>query len=143
MSGLTLSEIRDALADQIADYLGDGTNVRAYPVDCPPPSVLIEFDSGDAIDYFLTFGSSGLAEVRFSLVLQVGGSDPVSAGRRLDDYLSVGTGNGRSLIDAVMSNRTLGLTGCDVVVTSCEPDSQSITARVGVTVHISKQGAAV
>ena len=142
VSGLTLGDIRNALAATITAGVDRQTNVYAYAVGDPKlPAITIEPDSGDYVDYWLTFGSAGLAAVRLVLVLEPGGNDPVSAGIALDDYLSAGTGNGSSVIDAVLADRTLGLAGCDCVITSATVDAAIITARLSVIVHIAKTGA--
>lgn len=140
MSGLTLADIREALADQIRSNVDRQITVATYPTDVPPPSVMLEADN-DYVDYWLSFGSSGVAAVRFVLVVEPGGTDPKSAAIALDDFLSAGTGNGSSLVDAVMADTTLGLTGCNAVLTTVTVDPLTITARLSVTVHISKTGA--
>ena len=66
----------------------------------------------------------------------------MSAGIALDDYLSAGTGNGSSVIDAVLADRTLGLAGCDCVITSATVDATTVTARLSVSVTVNKIGAA-
>ena len=143
MSGLTLGDIRNALAATITAGVDRQTNVYAYPVGDPKlPCITIEPDSGDYVDYWLTFGAAGLAAVRMVLVLEPGGNDPVSAGIALDDYLSAGTGNGSSVIDAVLADRTLGLAGCDCVITSATVDATTVTARLSVSVTVNKIGAA-
>lgn len=144
MSGLTLRDIREALAQTITAGISRQTNVYPYGVGDPKfPAITIEPDSGDYVDYWLTFGSAGLAAVRLVLVLEPGGNDPVSAGIALDDYLSAGTGNGSSVIDAVLADRTLGLAGCDCVITSASVDATTVTARLSVSVTVNKIGAAV
>ena len=143
MSGLTLGDIRNALAATITNGVDRQTNVYPYPVGDPKlPCITIEPDTGDYVDYWLTFGSAGLAAVRLVLVLEPGGNDPVSAAIALDDYLSAGTGNGSSVIDAVLADRTLGLAGCDCVITSAQVDATTVTARLSVSVTINKIGAA-
>lgn len=143
MSGLTLGDIRNALAATITAGVDRQTNVYPYGVGDPKlPCITIEPDSGDYVDYWLTFGSAGLAAVRLVLVLEPGGNDPVSAGIALDDYLSAGTGNGSSVIDAVLADRTLGLAGCDCVITSATVDATTVTARLSVSVTVNKIGAA-
>jgi hypothetical protein len=141
MSGLTLATIREALATTIRNGVNRQVTVTAYPADVPPPAITIEPDSGDYVDYWLSFAGAGLAAVRFALVVEPGGNDPKSAAIALDDFLSAGQGNGSSVIDAVMADRTLGLAGCDCVITAAEVDAATITARLSVTVHISKIGA--
>ena len=128
--------------DAIREHLDRATNVYARPVDPSYPCVMILADS-DYVDYWCTFGAGGLATVRFVLEVLVGGNDPISAQTALDDYLSVGTGNGSSVVDAVMSDKTLGLTGCTVQVDGLTVDPEAITARMSVSVHIQKVGANV
>lgn len=141
MSGLTLGEVRNALAATITAGVDRQTNVYAYPVGDPKyPAITIEPES-DYVDYWLSFGSAGLAAVRMVLVLEPAGNDPVSAGIALDDLLSAGTGNGSSVIDAVLADRTLGLAGCDCVITAATVDAATVTARLSVIVHIAKTGA--
>jgi hypothetical protein len=140
VSGLTLSEIREALATTIRNNVDRQVTVRAYPPGVDGPSVLIE-PATDYVDYHLSFGSAGLAAVRFVVTVDPGGTEAESAAIRLDDFCSVGTGNGSSMVDAIQSDRTLGLVGCDVFVESIEVDANTITARFSVTVNISKIGA--
>ena len=141
MSGLVLSEIREALAATIRAGVGRQTNVYAYPVEDPmPPAVSIEPDT-TYVDYWSTMGGRGMSIVRFVLILEPGGNDLPSALRRLDDYLSLGTGNSSSLVGVVMSDRTLGLAGCDCTLVDCTVDPSTATARLTVEIHISKIGA--
>jgi hypothetical protein len=142
VSGLTLSEIREALASTIRNNVDRQVTVRAYPPSVDGPSVLIE-PASDYVDYHLSFGSAGLAAVRFVVTVDPGGTEAESAAIRLDDFCSVGTGNGSSIVDAIQSDRTLGLIGCDVFVESIEVDVNTITAQFRVTVNISKIGARV
>jgi hypothetical protein len=141
VSGLILSEIREALSVTIRNGIGRQTNVYAYPVEDPaPPAVTIEPDA-TYVDYWSSMGGRGLSIIRFVLVLEPGGNDLPSALRRLDDYLSLGTGNSSSLVGAVMADRTLGLTGCDCTLVDCVVDPETATARLTVEIHISKIGA--
>jgi hypothetical protein len=141
MSGLVLSEIREALASTIRAGIGRQTTVYAYPVEDPaPPAVTIEPDA-TYVDYWSSMGGRGLSIIRFVLVLEPAGNDLPSALRRLDDYLSLGTGNTSSLVGAVMADRTLGLTGCDCTLVDCAVDPATAIARLTVEVHVSKIGA--
>lgn len=149
MAGLTITPIREALKAQLNSVLsGRESDVKAYRVNGAKayPRITIEADAGDYIDYWVTGTSVGLATVRFVLVVEAGplndaGVADESARRRLDDFLSVGTGNASSIIDAVMSDATL-----DGVVETChipraEVDDATATARLPIEVHVKKVGA--
>ena len=65
MSGLTLGDIRNALAATITAGVDRQTNVYPYAVGDPKlPAITIEPDSGDYVDYWLTFGAAGMTDKR-------------------------------------------------------------------------------
>ena len=141
MSGLTISEIRTALAEQIRNNIERDTNVYAHPQgDYQYPAITVDF-APDYLDYWETFGPNGIAAVRFVLRIEPAGTLLESSAIALDDYLSCGTGNGSSVIDAVMSDVTLGLTGCNVHITGVTVDPVTATAELAVEVNINKVGA--
>lgn len=143
MSGLTLSEIREALAAQLVANLSAETNVSIRGEAKPPPVITIRLRRPP--DYWGTFGASGLAMVPWELEIDPGGNDESSV-RRLDDYLSVGTGNNSSVLDALMTDKTLGLTGCTAMVPDDADgsiDHELMLATLAVDVHIKKVGATV
>ena len=73
MSGLTLGDIRNALAATITAGVDRQTNVYAYPVGDPKfPAITIEPDSGDYVDYWLSFGSAGLAAANKDVAVSLG-----------------------------------------------------------------------
>ena len=151
MSGFTISEIREALADQIRNNLTRDTKVYAYPIgEVPGPAVhIFPSGNGEYVDYWQTFGPEGLALVAFDVIVDPGGQDSMAdAARRLDDYLSCGTGNGSSVIDAIGAADTtgrrwsLGLTGVTVEFGTVSFDAASFTARISLRVTVAKSGAA-
>jgi hypothetical protein len=143
MSGLTLSDIRAALKAQLdAKLTGRDQTVHAHPQgDYTYPAIVIDLDDGDSIDYWETFGPGGLACVRFVVLVETAGLDKESASIARDDYLSVGSGNGSSIIDAVHADPTLGLVGCTAKASLQGTDRASVTAEFLVEVHIHKVGA--
>lgn len=140
--GLSITTIREALRDQIIAGVGREIVVHAAPTgtQATSPTCTVEYQN-NPIDYWVTFGAAGLATLRLELVVEPGGADATTASTRLDQFLSVGTGNGWSIVDAVMSDRTLGLgAGVDVIVDNVSIDGD-LVAHFFVTVNISKQGA--
>jgi hypothetical protein len=138
---LTLSTIRAAIGEQLRAFTEREINVDVDGEGKPAPVIRVQLAESDPIDYWQTFGSSGIAEVRFNLVVDPAGVDR-SAVIRLDDFLSVGTGNGSSIIDTLMANKTLG----DVVETIhmsgvSEYDPDAVTAVLPLRVVCRKQGA--
>lgn len=141
MAGFTIGELREALAAQLRANIDRSVNVRAYPPASPSPSILIELE-GDAVDYWMTYGAAGVGTVRFLVTVDPSGTDAESSARRLDEFLSVGTGNGSSFIDAVLVDKSLGLDGVTCNIRSAEVDSVELTAQFVVEVHVNKVGAA-
>lgn len=104
---LTLRQIRVALADQISNHLARPTNVTAYVETDQYPLIELRPPAGDFISYFESMGSNGAADFLLDIHIFVAGTGR-SAQEALDDYLSVGEGNTSSVVDAVMSDKTLG-----------------------------------
>ena len=113
---LSLSAIRDALADQINDALqvsSRAANVYPYPPDSPElHAVLIRprAGSGEYVQFHQSFssnvqGDGALAGILLEIEVRAGGSD-IDAARAMDDYLSTATDC--SIINAVEADRTLG-----------------------------------
>lgn len=114
---MNLSEIKAAIADRLKDI--DGLRPFAYPIEEPPAGagdVVAVRDSEPYIDYQQSF-KGGLAFVFLTLRLYVQASDLRSAYLRRDALASSGTGEARSIIDALMlTDRTFGGLCSDVVV---------------------------
>lgn len=114
---MNLADLRVALADRISTI----PNVQgiAYPPDAIAAgnnSWVSVAPSQDYIDFHTAF-AKGLAIVRFVLTVWVPMNDPRSAFNRVDALLSSGTGEAKSLIDALMDeDRTYGGLCSDVVV---------------------------
>ena len=140
--GLTIGTIREALAEQIDNYLERDSNVYARPVgDVQYPAITVGYGTGDFITYWETFGERGISSMRFVLTVETAGMDAESASIALDDYLSVGTGNGSSLVDAVHSDPTLGGVVAASVIRSVAVDPITLTAELEVEIHTNKVGA--
>lgn len=142
-AGLTLSAIREALAAQIVAYTERAVNAKPYRVGgTPTRQVVIEPDVGDYIDYWVTQGGPiGLARVRLVVVVEPDNTDE-SARRRLDDFLSVGQGNGSSIVDAVMSDVTLGGLVETCHIRAAQVNDSIVFARLAIEVHVRKVDAA-
>lgn len=140
MSGLTLSEIRAAIGTQLRDNIDRQTNIDVDSEGKPAPVLRLFLQQSDPIDYWGTFGSTGIAEARFDLVIDPGNVDQ-SAVIRLDEYLSVGTGNTSSVIDALMEDVTLGGAVQTCRINSSQYDQENVTATLSLTVVCRKQGA--
>jgi hypothetical protein len=138
---LTLSTIRAAIGDQLRANLDREINVDVDGEGKPAPVVRLELDTSDPIDYWLSFGSAGITEVRFALVVDPAGVDQSSV-RRLDEFLSVGTGNDSSIIDALLADKTLGgVVETLHVAGVSEYDPEAVTAVLPLRVVCRKQGA--
>jgi hypothetical protein len=145
---LTLSTIREAIGAQLRANLTGGpqrqVNIDEFGDGKPAPVIRLELAPADPIDYWLTMTDStgnGVAEVRFDLIVDVANIDG-GAVRRLDDFLSVGTGNGESIIDALLQDPTLGGVVETVVVSGVsEYDAINVTATLPLRVVCRKSGA--
>lgn len=135
MSGLRLSEIREALAEQLRSNISRDVTVRAYPPAGAAPSITVE-SASDYLDYWVSFTSSGIARARFVLAVDPGGSDYESSLRRLDDFLSAGIGSESSVVDALMSDTTLGVEELNAHIDGVS--SSDNTAEVSVSIHVAK-----
>lgn len=140
--GLTIETIRQALAAQVSANVNNDITVDAWPTltMSSGPRITVDYQKADPVEYWGTFGANGLSTLNLELVCEPGG-EGTTVSQRLDQYLSAGTGNTWSVVDAVMQDRTLGLgAGIDVALTDVSIDD-SLVAHFLVTVTISKQGA--
>jgi len=140
-----LQAIHRALAAQISAGLGRDTNVYPFPVSDPVfPCISIYPGSDSYVSYFVGFGPDGAADLNLRLKLDVDG-DFESIAIKICDYLSVGTGNRSSIVDAIHSGRTLGGLVEDCVALSAQwadPDSTPGVAWIPVQIYLLKDGAA-
>ena len=136
MAGLILADIHNALADQIRAGVDRQTSVSAFPDGSTVyPCVTVHSDP-EYISYWGTFGPNGDADLKLRIVIEVDAGDLTSICLKIADYLSVGTGNGSSIVDAVMGDRTLGGVVGDCVVLTAEWDSENEPAKAVLPVQI-------
>lgn len=140
MAGFTLADIRAAIKAQLVVNLDDETNVYAYAEGTSTPYIAIELSPSDPIDYFATMTGNGLARVDFTLRVNPGNADE-SAVRRLDEYLSVGTGNGSSVVDALMADESLGGVVATLQIQSVNYFADIVEAEIAVSVSLNRVGA--
>jgi hypothetical protein len=118
-----LSDIRNAVADRITDALPPTVNVYAYPPADPSLAAVLVLPSGDTyIEYHGTFGALRVQTVNLTvrIIIPEGGS-PQSAGEILDEYLSSGTTETKSLADAITgSDVTVGSSTADIFAAAAE-----------------------
>ena len=136
----TLSAVREAIGAQLRANLTNETNVDVDGAGMPAPVIRLVMDAPP--DYFGTFGPDGVCECRFRLEIDPAGVDQ-SAVIRLDDYLSVGTGNGSSVIDALKADQSFGGAVSGMKYEPGEYDPINVTADLVLTFIAMKQGANV
>ncbi len=137
---LTLSTIREAIGAQLRANLDREINVDVDGAGMPAP--VIRFELTSTPNYWGTFGPEGIAYCEARFVIDPAGVDQ-SAVRRLDDFLSVGTGNGSSLVDAIQVDQSFGNTVQGLTMAPGEYDATNVTAELLVTFIAKKQGAEV
>ena len=126
MAGLILADIHNALADQIRVGIDRQTNVYPFPNGSyNTPAVTVHSDPSGYISYWGTFGPNGDADILLRLKIEVDAADVESMCIKIADYLSVGTGNDSSIVDAVMADRTLGGVVGDCVILTAEWDTEN------------------
>jgi hypothetical protein len=116
---MNVTEIRQALKRALLEV--DGVRPFDYPVEEPPAGqgdVVVVMDGAALVEYQQAF-ANGLATVNLVLRIYIQASDIRTAYLRRDALLSSGTGEARSIVDAVMFDRTLGGIG-NVVVDQSE-----------------------
>lgn len=135
MSGLTITEIREALRAQLKANLDAETNVDPHGVGLPYPCIRIVMDGIPT--YTTSYG--GVAVVPFRLVIEPAGTD-ASAVERLDAYLSAGLGNNSSVVDAIYADKTLGGVARDVEIVADEGtyDAENVSASLLIRVSVLK-----
>lgn len=137
---LTLSTIRQAIGAQLRANLDRQINIDVDGEGKPAPVVRLEMAT--VPNYEGTFGPDGIAFCRFRLVIDPGGVDQ-SAVRRLDDFLSVGTGNGSSVIDALRADQTFGGITQGFRYEPGDYDAENVAAEMFIEFIAKKQGANV
>lgn len=144
MAGVDLEQIHRALAGQISEHIDRDTNVSAFPDGSTVfPSITVE-PYGQYLDYFGTFGPNGNADMMVRLRIELMAGDLESVCIKMCDYLSVGTGNTSSVVDAIMFDRTLAGFVEDCVALTVEWSADDLTtAFIPVGIILKKQNAEV
>ena len=147
---LNLADICTAVGDQLRANLAGGSQrqmtIDEFCVGASAPVIRLELQPSDPIDYWLTMSPDGaerggVSEVRFDLIVDVAGVNGDSV-KRLYDFLSVGTGNGESVIDALLADKTLGGVVETIHVSGVsEYDAINVTATLPLRVVCRKSGA--
>lgn len=136
--------IHRALATQIKAHLTRDTNVDPFPSGpFMPPSVTLYPGAGEHINYFESFGPAGIVTLNLRAKIEVDG-DPESQFIKISDYLSIGTGNNSSVIDAIHFDKTLGgLVDQCVALTAqwADPDTDPGVAWIPIRIVAKKVGA--
>jgi hypothetical protein len=149
VSGLQLTPLREAIAAQIKLYIQRDANVFPYQVGDDFPLIEIRYPDGTYVDYTNTFGATGISEVHLDVVITCKGSGD-DAQRVLDDYLSMGDGNGSSVVEAICADKTFGglaetcrgVNGGFEVVDATD-GVEGASARIPIVVLVRKVGATV
>lgn len=123
---LDLVAIRTALAAQLGNVAGLEVyrNHPGIPVVPSAGAAVIVMPDQYYVSYAETFpGQIGaLADVSLLLQVYAQSSDPVSGQDRIDELLSSGNGQSRSIIDAIEADRTLGgVVETTLVLTAQDP----------------------
>jgi hypothetical protein len=134
----TLSTIRAAIKAQLTTNIGGEINVDVDGAGMPAP--VIRFELTESPNYWGTFGPNGMCSVAGRFLIDPAGVDQ-SAVLRLDEFLSVGTGNGSSLVDAIYADVTFGNTISTLTIEPGDYDADNVTAELLVTFIAMKQGA--
>lgn len=105
---LDVNRIVTALAAQIQVEVNREVNVYSglVPGTAVPPCILI-VPAEDFIDYHVSFGSTGLAEVNLRVQVVTPAGPGVDGQVALYEFFSAGAGLGNSVLDAVYTDKTL------------------------------------
>ena len=143
---MNLPDIVEAIKVRLEDV--DGVRPYAYQLDTIPAGqgdVVMVTPAPTLIDYQQAL-KGGLAYVNLTLLVFIQMTDPRSAYLRLYELASSGTGESRSLIDALMiGDRTFGGVQGDVVVDDLSnvrgeqfDGGRYLTAEIGVRVLVGR-----
>lgn len=104
---LDLAAIRAGLATRLATITGLTVADAGIDNIPAPPAAIVLPGNDTGVDYHQSFGS-GLCQVPYRVVILVGRDTIVASQDLLDSYLSAGTGQTVSVLDAIYSDETLG-----------------------------------
>lgn len=148
--GADFQPIHEALATQIRAYVNAGgrqTNVSPFPDGATNfPQITVHSNTSTYVDYFGTMGPNGVASMFVRIKIELDSSaGPTSVCIAMLDYLSVGTGNPVSVIDAIHSDRSLGgvvgLNGAAALTAEWDSDTDPGVAWIPVQILLNKQNA--
>ena len=134
MSGLDLKAIHEALASAIGGISTVGKfTVKAFPSTAPRPCIEVWPDA-DYISYFETSGPGGLSDVNVLIRVFLSGANAESEWLVMCRLLNAGTGHASSIVDAVMTDRTLGGVVADTFLGNARwnPEEGSIDIPAGI-----------
>ena len=144
---MDLDAIHRALAAQIDAYLDDDWNVAPYPFAGEDFDRIEVWPGSPYVGYFATFGANGRADVLLEVRVEVVGNDAETVFKKITRALSAGSAHGSSVVDAVMSDRTLDGTveDCKAMQGEWSVDEGGLSAMgvVPVEIVVSKSGAQV
>ena len=144
MSGLDLKAVHEALAAQIRSRVADAGKftIGALPLTVARPSIEVWPDV-DYVTYYETSGSAGLADVQLLVRVFLSGNNIETEWLTAMRLLSAGTGHSSSIVDAIMSDRTLGGVVADAFAGSARYNPEEGTIEIPVDIQLNKQGAQV
>ena len=143
---MNLPEIMEAIAERLKDV--DGVRPFPFQLDSIPAGqgdVVMVAPAPTLIDYQQAM-RGGLAYVNLSLLLLIQMTEPRAAFGRLNELASSGTGETRSITDALMTgDRTFGGVCGDIVVDDLSnvraeqvDSARYLTAEIGVRVLVGR-----
>lgn len=104
---MDLDAIHRALAAQIDAYISDDWNVQPFPESGSPEPLIEVWPGSPYAGYFASFGANGRADLMLEVHVFVDGPNAETVFKRITRALSVGTAHGTSVVDAIMSDRTI------------------------------------
>jgi len=126
MAGLILADIHTALADQIRAGIDRQTSVSEFPDGSTVfPNVTVHSGPGQYLNPYSTLGFGGTADISVRLKIEVDAVDVESACIKIADYLSMGSGNESSILDAITADETLGGLVEEMILAPIEWDTET------------------
>src|SRR6185503_2341883 len=138
---IDLQAVHRALAGQISEHITRDTNVAAFPDGSySPPQITVHSDPGGYLNYAMTFNDEADLMLRLKLEVEAG-DDLESVCIKVTDYLSSGTGNTSSIIDAVNFDRTLGgaVENCRILTAEWDTDTNPAVAWLPVVIYLDRE----
>lgn len=135
---VNLQAIHRALAEQIYQNTGADKTVYAFPIDDPHfPCITVYPGDGTYLNYAMSF--DGEADLMLRLKLDVSG-DAESMAIQICTYLSTGTGNGSSIVDAVNQDRKLGgvVENCQILTSEWDAAEPGV-AWLPVAIYLNRE----